>query len=66
MQCKKCRGPLTTQDRASYGERCENCYVGTTPGTTGSFPAAVRNGQAPMPAMLTVTKRRRNNKSVKN
>lgn len=47
MTCKKCNGPLSTQDRASYGEQCENCYCGLTPATTGGLPAAVRQGQQP-------------------
>lgn len=42
MKCAKCLGPLSTQDQASYGQRCENCYVGRTSGTTGSAPAAIR------------------------
>ena len=24
--CRRCRGPMTTQEEAAYRGRCENCY----------------------------------------
>lgn len=46
MQCGHCLGPITTQEYASYGERCEDCFCNRSPATTGSLPAAIRNGCA--------------------
>jgi hypothetical protein len=45
MTCQQCKGPLSTQDQASYGERCEDCYVGRRMSETNGLPAALRLGK---------------------
>jgi hypothetical protein len=41
--CSKCQQPLSTQDQASYGTRCENCYTAPMLRTSGGLSAALRN-----------------------
>ncbi len=33
MKCTKCKEPMTSQEKATYHNRCENCYCLTTCGT---------------------------------
>ncbi len=35
-RCHKCERPTPANELAAYGRRCESCYVGLTPGTTGA------------------------------
>jgi hypothetical protein len=29
MKCLRCKGPLPLNEKAAYGDRCENCYCET-------------------------------------
>lgn len=42
MTCGKCKGPLSTQDLASYGHRCEDCFIGNRIGTSGQLSPVLR------------------------
>jgi hypothetical protein len=39
--CQNCGKILEERDKAAYGSRCEDCYIGDTPGCC-SVPVAMR------------------------
>jgi hypothetical protein len=64
MICRKCGKRITTQELASYGERCEDCYCGGKPVTTNGLSAAVRNGVHPTMGRGKHAKTSRNSKKT--